>query len=427
MTTTGPANEPKVEKQQSTSFPPPPKEKVEKDEETEDLFNEYDPQEPSLRLFEIAHLLDQSVEIVPQGERDLLVIEAKKLIVENNIIFYFKHFFSQNANYTEIEEQMKKNIEEKYAEFLTKIDTAEEAGSDQDILDIKIQRVKYCCQILENFDILDEFFQEILKLTSSNTVRIDLYFALSKYSISRKDLTQFNTYIEQLDKIVENDGDWDHRNRYNVYKTIFYLLSGNNFTAANPLLLNSIQTFSSTDIIPVDDAMLLAVYIGIIRCKRKELNEKIIESPEIIQSLLLPRFNLQSQFLNYFYSCQYSKFYSLLPQIYNQLLRSPYLSQSASLYLKEARLVSYKQYLSSFQLVKIDAFAASFGVSNQFIEQDVSNLISAGRLDAKIDLVQNVIKVVHSTNKMSQFVDVVNQADGIVSKINTLTQRAKAL
>jgi 26S proteasome regulatory subunit N7 len=83
--------------------------------------------------------------------------------------------------------------------------------------------------------------------------------------------------------------------------------------------------------------------------------------------------------------------------------------------------------LSSFQLVKIDAFAASFGVSNQFIEQDVSNLISAGRLDAKIDLVQNVIKVVHSTNKMSQFVDVVNQADGIVSKINTLTQRAKAL
>jgi hypothetical protein len=219
-------------------------------------------------------------------------------------------------------------------------------------------------------------------------------------------------------------GDWDSRNRFNIYNAINYLLS-HNFTEASPLMLNSIQTFASTDILNIDSAMILATYLSIIRCPRKDLVSKVVESPEIIQTLLANQ--VERDFLDHIYNCRYTPFSHLLPAVQDRLLRSPFLASLAPNYLKEARLVAYRQFLQSFQYVKIDAFAQSFGVSADFIEKDVANLISAGRLEARINLVDNIIEMSHTKNKMSQFEQVLVTADVVVNKLNKFTQQAKAL
>lgn len=350
--------------------------------------------------------------------------EAKKLITDHHIKYFLTTLFPNDADFDAQATAIQEAVDKGYAEFITKMDAAEEAGSDQDILDLKIQRVKFGAQILEDFTKLNEYLQEVLKETSSATTRIELYFALSKYALSKKDYSLYSTYIETLTPLVSKDGDWDSRNRFNIYNAINYLLS-HNFTEASPLMLNSIQTFASTDILNIDSAMILATYLSIIRCPRKDLVSKVVESPEIIQTLLANQ--VERDFLDHIYNCRYTPFSHLLPAVQDRLLRSPFLASLAPNYLKEARLVAYRQFLQSFQYVKIDAFAQSFGVSADFIEKDVANLISAGRLEARINLVDNIIEMSHTKNKMSQFEQVLVTADVVVNKLNKFTQQAKAL
>ena len=56
------------------------------------------------------------------------------------------------------------------------------------------------------------------------------------------------------------------------------------------------------------------------------------------------------------------------------------------------RLVAYKQYLESFKSVTINNMATSFGVSDEFIDQELSTFIYNGKLNCKIDKVAGVIE-----------------------------------
>ena len=51
----------------------------------------------------------------------------------------------------------------------------------------------------------------------------------------------------------------------------------------------------------------------------------------------------------------------------------------------------FPQFLESYKSVKLEAVAEAFGVSTEFIDNELSDLIVAGRLSAKIDKVAGVV------------------------------------
>lgn len=388
------------------------------------LFKKYEPQEPSLRLFEIDHLLSLDDEVVKADEKTALRAEAKELIIKHDIKFYAEKLLKDDPELTTIIETIEKHKKEKYEKFQEQIVTHEETGNEQDIIDVEIDKVKYACAILEDAAVIDTMITETLAKTKSNQTRIQFYFYQAKYALSVRNFALFSTNIDKLAGLVEKDGDWDARNRFNVYSGLNSLLQSN-FTAAAPSFIAVIPTFSSTDIIGLDEAMVIAMYLGVITLSRKDLIDKLVESPEIIQTLV--NHPLPQSFLETLYQCQYSKFYTLLPQIHTALLRSPYLGPIAARYLKEARVVSYRQFLTAFQIVKIDAFAKTFGVSPDFLEKDICSLIGTGRLNCTINAVERVLELQRTQNKNTQFTQIIQQADVIVNKVNKLTQQAKAL
>jgi 26S proteasome regulatory subunit N7 len=56
------------------------------------------------------------------------------------------------------------------------------------------------------------------------------------------------------------------------------------------------------------------------------------------------------------------------------------------------RLVAYRQYLESFKSVTIENMARAFGVTQEFLDSELSNFIYNGKINCKIDKVQGVIE-----------------------------------
>lgn len=411
------------------------------EEEKEEVFDEYEPQEPQLRLYEIDYLLNlpsnadvtlENItydELVPPAKRAELLQEAATIIEKHiNPYFYSKLL---TATTTPAFDQakldaMKTEIAKKLEEFEKTIAEHDEGGSEQDSLDAELDRIKYLCSICyTDYEKLNTFVQQLLKKTSSNNVRIAIYFGLAKYFLSQRQHDKFADQIALLAPLVNKDGDWDARNRFNIYLGISNLINKNSFQQAAQQFISSIQTYSTTDLIPLDNAMATAALLAIICSPRKDFIDKVVNSPEIIQSLL--QFPNVQNFVNYLYKCQYSEYHATLPHIYQFLLTSPYLGHLAQSFVLEARAVAYNQFLAAFQYVKIQAFADKFGVGVDYIEQDVSKLITEKKLFCKINSVDNIIEVAKVNNKMQQFTTLIEQADNIVSRVNRLTQQGKTL
>lgn len=63
------------------------------------------------------------------------------------------------------------------------------------------------------------------------------------------------------------------------------------------------------------------------------------------------------------------------------------------LYLREVRVVVYSQFLESYKTVSLDNMAAAFGVTADFIDSELCELISMRRINCKIDKVANIIEL----------------------------------
>lgn len=66
-------------------------------------------------------------------------------------------------------------------------------------------------------------------------------------------------------------------------------------------------------------------------------------------------------------------------------------SVHSAYYVREMRVLAYKQLLQSYRSVTLDSMARSFGVSTAFIDAELSRFVAAGRLNCKIDMVSDPV------------------------------------
>lgn len=74
--------------------------------------------------------------------------------------------------------------------------------------------------------------------------------------------------------LIESGGDWDRRNRLKAYEGL-YLLSIRNFQTGAQLLLDTLSTFTATELIEYDEFVKLVVVAGTLTLERKELKKNV--------------------------------------------------------------------------------------------------------------------------------------------------------
>jgi 26S proteasome regulatory subunit N7 len=66
--------------------------------------------------------------------------------------------------------------------------------------------------------------------------------------------------------------------------------------------------------------------------------------------------------------------------------------------------------------------AKSFGVSASLLDKELSHFIAAGRLDAKIDKVGDVVETVKSDKRNAQYQEVIKKGDLLLNQVQKLVR-----
>jgi len=171
--------------------------------------------------------------------------------------------------------------------------------------------------------------------------KVDIAFSKLRIAFSSDDLPLMSKTIEKAKEYVEIGGDWERRNRLKVYEAVFFTRTRHFSEAAN-MFLESVATFTAVELFEYPRFIKYAVATAVVALDRSTLKAKVIDSPEVI-AVIHEVPHLQ-RFLNSIYNCQYREFFDAALQINQALLREPYFAPHARYFLRQARIVAYKQF-----------------------------------------------------------------------------------
>ncbi|KAF8185007.1 proteasome 26S subunit [Mycena galopus ATCC 62051] len=246
--------------------------------------------------------------------------------------------------------------------------------------------------------------------------RIDISLTLVRIAFfwgNRQDITK---YLSKAETLIEEGGDWDRRNRLKVYRGL-YMLSIRQFRWR--LFIDALSTFTATELISYNDFVGMTVVAGVLGLSRVELKKKIIGSPEVNQ--VLPEIPLLGDLVNNLYACHYDKFFVALAELeQTHLLPSRILAPHTRYYVREMRILAYSQLLESYRSLTLESLSGAFGVSVDFIDNEISRFIAAGRLHCTIDKVHGTVDTTRPLKKNAQYETVVKQGDILLNEVQRL-------
>jgi 26S proteasome regulatory subunit N7 len=264
---------------------------------------------------------------------------------------------------------------------------------------------------------IEQFKETIAQTTSFNT-KIDAIFEILHIGLMDKNQDIHKEYLNKCTELLKTEGgDWEKKNRLKVYEGLNFILN-KNFKDAGKNFLDALMTFTSYELFDFKTFVFYTAITNIITVDRKTLKERIIDNSDVLSCINdIP--HLQS-FLNSFYDGDYFKFFEELYYIIEIIKKDFYLSKHYNFFINEMRIKVYSQFLQSYKTVTIENMANVFGVSTNFIDSELSNFISQGRLNAKIDKVSGIIECSHNEQNIDLYQTTIRESDILISKIHNL-------
>ena len=77
-----------------------------------------------------------------------------------------------------------------------------------------------------------------------------------------------------------------------------------------------------------------------------------------------------------------------------------------------------------FQSVTLEAMATAFGVSPEFVEAEVADLVASGRLDAQVDAVDGVVRARRGDERAGHYAAALRAGDALLNRLQALSKVA---
>ncbi|GAA5962389.1 hypothetical protein JCM21900_005103, partial [Sporobolomyces salmonicolor] len=189
-----------------------------------------------------------------------------------------------------------------------KLDDAKTNLGETEVSDALRDKAAYLARIGEK-DAAVKAHEEAFSKTAGKGTKIDLVLSIIRIGFFHSDHDLISTSIDRAQKLVDEGGDWDRRNRLKVYEGL-YSLSIRNFNKGAELLLDAMPTFTATELIEYDEFVTLCVLAGVFALERKDIKNKIIDAPEVIA--VIPNVPSLKDFYDSLYKCDYATFFRSL-------------------------------------------------------------------------------------------------------------------
>lgn len=128
------------------------------------------------------------------------------------------------------------------------------------------------------------------------------------------------------------------------------------------------------------------------------------------------------EYLESFYYCRYKDFFKVFVNIIETVRNDSYMLNHSRYFVRETRVVIYSQFLESYKTVKLESMANEFGVSVEFIDRELAELIGARRLPCKIDKVAGIIETDPSDERNKLYKGALKKGDHLLNQIQKLSR-----
>lgn len=265
-----------------------------------------------------------------------------------------------------------------------------------------------------------EQHEEALQKTTGIGARLDYILALIREGFATGDLKKVVTYIDRADKELSKGGDWERKNKLTVYKGLL-ALSRRDFKTSAELFVSALATFTPCELLTFRDFVFYTVITSLIAMDRSTLKKKILDSPEILT--VVDEIPFLKQFVLALHECRYSDWSSNFVGQIDVIREDKHLRPHIRYITRALRIVAYKQFLLSYKSVTISMMASAFGVTDEFIEEELSSFISAGKLNCKIDRINRFVE----SNKLEDprnllYGNIIKQGDLLLNRIQKLSR-----
>jgi len=115
-------------------------------------------------------------------------------------------------------------------------------------------------------------------------------------------------------------------------------------------------------------------------------------------------------------------FFLALLEISDFLAKDRFLAPHRNYIIKEMRAKVYNQYLAAYKSVRLASMAKSFGVSTNFIDNELCLFIAGSRVNAKIDRVNGIVETSRPAGKNGDYQQVIEKGDILLNNIQKLTR-----
>ncbi|KAF5367569.1 hypothetical protein D9758_003794 [Tetrapyrgos nigripes] len=360
-----------------------------------------------------------------------------KIIQDDEMAPYYQAITNLPKSPLPLDSKLLSSLQEANAATLKTLDetlaSAEATEGESEISDALKARANFLTRIGER-DKAIEAQKLALEKTPGLGSRIDIVLTLIRigffwndeelivWGLDKAEKSVFRPQILVL--LIEEGGDWDRRNRLKVYQGL-HLLSIRQFKRAGELLLDALSTFTASELLEYNDFVALTIIAGALTLSRVDLKKKLIGSSEV--NAALPDLPIPGDLVKNLYDCHYDKFFKALALLeQTHLLPSRLLSPHARYYVREMRILAYAQLLESYRSLTLESLGLAFGVTVEFVDNELSHFISTGRLHASIDKVHGIVETTKTSEawgkKINQFEQVVRQGDVLLNELQRLSK-----
>ncbi|KAG2388641.1 hypothetical protein C9374_000080 [Naegleria lovaniensis] len=360
----------------------------------------------------------------PKVNKNALVQEILDIVKEKEMGPYYENVLVQQlpdyfkADQTFIN-SLRESNQKKIQELNEKIEDAQKNLGENEVREALLTKAQYYYSIGDKENTLSAYRETETKTVALGQ-KLDILFALLRvgFAFDDKDIVKRN--LERANSMIVEGGDWERRNRLKVYEGV-HLMTIRNFAKAAKLFLDSISTFSSSEIMTFEQFIFYSIVVCTFSLGRPEMKKNILESSDVLS--VIHKLPIAEKFVNSFYNCQYNLFLvSLVDLMDNQLIKDRYLSKHVRYFSREMRVRAYSQFLQAYKSVTLEAMAEQFGLSAEFLDNELSRFISADKLNAKIDKVTGVIESSRTDEKNALYQQTIKQGDHLLNRIQKLSK-----
>ena len=309
----------------------------------------------------------------------------RKYLINNSMLKTYQSLVIKNIiqdNKQDIK-LIKETKQKKIDELMEMKDKDPENSSYVKSIDIQIAELY--AQFMDTEKAL-EMLKNILFDESSLSLQMDIYLCRIRMGMLIKDKKLVEDNIHLATECCELGCDWDIRNKIKIHKAIYNLKQGI-FSETAQLFSETLPSFETNEAVDFKHAVEYFIFSGLLSFERSDLKKLLLECSEVLEIGSSEGVNL----IRSMYECNYYEYLPNLCKYIESVKNDFYLQNFLNFFCRETKIKMYKQLLNSYQSLDLKNMADVFGISSEYLEDDLNDFIVERRINCKIDKVSYTI------------------------------------